>query len=166
MIVVSTKGVRSKARREFIELAAKKILGKLINPRTNLDVEIIFKKMGSADSPARKDLMLFGLCLPEEHGRFPRMFTIEISNEMELHEQMITLSHELVHVKQFATNELYEYARQPIYRWRNKKYTNRVYSRRPWERQAYRLQEKLWKEFVFENPEVCKKMGLYSSSAV
>jgi len=156
MITISVKGQKSHARRQFTELAARAILRKLVNDRMNLDVEIVFKKLSKSETEEG----IVGLCIVEDYGRSPRMFTVEISSEASWADQLSTLSHELIHVKQYATNELYHYAKLGTYRWRNEKYFHTPYSKRPWEREAYRRQNILLKEFAHENYAACKKMML------
>jgi len=61
-------------------------------------------------------------------------------------QQFITLSHELVHMKQFAKGELYDYTYRPeITRWKRRKINveKTDYQDLPWEKEAYKLQRNL-----------------------
>ena len=61
----------------------------------------------------------------------------------------------MVHVMQYATGKMKDLNNEgsTVY-WRGYNYTNYEYRRQPWERQAYRLQEILlreWKKYVGSN---------------
>ena len=62
------------------------------------------------------------------------------------------LCHEMVHVWQWVSGILEDrvYPKSLGYRtlWKGKDYTKTPYSRQPWERQAYRMQEKLFKKYL------------------
>ena len=118
------------------------------------------------DLKKREQCEIIGLCSCEDHGRNPRMFIVEIDNSIPFYDQLLTLAHELVHVKQYATNQLYNYSKKPAYRWRDKVYSEEMYySRRPWEREAYRKQLKLLSEFAAENAEECWKYFIADPTA-
>lgn len=97
-----------------------------------------------------EELGVYGFCSLEKTYR-PREFEIELEKNM-THEDLIkTLFHELVHVKQYATGELVEsglgFACRST-KWKDKDHSKTPYSKQPWERQAFRLQEKLYTEFM------------------
>jgi hypothetical protein len=79
-----------------------------------------------------------------------RTFTIRIDPHIKMSEFVATLCHEMVHVRQYARKELYEYARDPsTTRFRTKKYyTNMSYKNRPWETEAHRLEKELGDSYV------------------
>ena len=65
-----------------------------------------------------------GECQPfhDEPGQPPRIFDICIQPSLKKKDLLETLAHEIVHLKQFAKDELYEYDRLPnVHRWRGKK---------------------------------------------
>ena len=93
-----------------------------------------------------------GDCGPEDDTFPPRLFVIRIDKrELSLADQLKTLFHEIIHVKQFAKGELYNYEKQiNISRWMNRK-INTVemdYTKLPWEREAYRFQEIIIKKWA------------------
>ena len=81
-----------------------------------------------------------------------RSFTIRIDPNIRMKEFVATLCHEMVHVRQYARKELYEYARNPKKtRWRKTQYyTEMKYENRPWEKEAHRLEGKLSKNYIKE----------------
>ena len=54
-------------------------------------------------------------------------------------EVIVTLAHELVHAKQFIKGELHP----SLNKWKRLDYSNVAYSRTPWEKEAYLLEDKL-----------------------
>ena len=82
-----------------------------------------------------------GLCEPVSN----RLFILDVA----LYGNWLsTLAHEMVHVKQFARNELDSNMTQ----WKSNKYCENIeYWDQPWEKEARRLQGKLVEEFE-KNP--------------
>jgi Zn-dependent peptidase ImmA (M78 family) len=72
--------------------------------------------------------------------RTPRTFTIRIDSNLSRKNQLLTLAHEMVHVKQFANGEMKDHRRNPdVVRW-NKQSVNceqTEYWDLPWEIEAY-----------------------------
>ena len=59
---------------------------------------------------------------------------------------LVNLAHEMVHVKQFAREEMDTYG----YRWKSQDFTNTDYWDQPWEKEARRLQYRLAETFSKE----------------
>ncbi len=80
----------------------------------------------------------------------PREFLIEIDKSIDDEEFTETIIHEMVHVKQFAKEELKERFK-PYHRelWFGKEIdTKNKYRSLPWEKDAYKLQVKLYNEYI------------------
>ena len=80
----------------------------------------------------------------------PREFLIEIDKSIDDEEFTETIIHEMVHVKQFAKEELKERFK-PYHRelWFGKEIdTKNKYRSLPWEKDAYKLQVKLYYEYI------------------
>ena len=109
---------------KVVEFCIKELMPRI---RT-LDITVNIKKIKSD---------AVGYCMMEDTNR---EFEIEVSKELSLKEFISTLTHEMVHVKQYARNEMDGCGG----RWKTakvKKGTN--YFDLPWEKEAYRLQDKL-----------------------
>ena len=76
----------------------------------------------------------------------PREFAIALRNFKQLKRVLITLAHEMVHVKQYAYNEMNE----TMTRWRGRKIdvSSIAYTDHPWEIEAFWLEGALYKRFV------------------
>lgn len=79
----------------------------------------------------------------------PRVFEIEVRNHLSAKTTLKTIAHEIVHVKQFAKNEV----DPPLTMWKGKKIdTKKVeYYKLPWEIEAYGLTYGLYINFCIEN---------------
>ena len=107
---------------------------------SSLDVHIILKKLRGLD----------GECSMEDEER--RTFTIEARKNLKLRQLIMTLIHEMVHVKQFARNEMDDFPINGRQRWKSKTLPKSInYDDMPWEKEATRLQEKLTDEFWRED---------------
>ena len=77
----------------------------------------------------------------------PRIFEVRISPNQNRLNTLGTLAHEMVHVKQYVNGELKQYVMREGWRWKNKVMMDddegMYYSKLPWEREAYRKQQKL-----------------------
>ena len=83
-----------------------------------------------------------GYCLALD----PRSFELEIEKTLEGDDLITCVTHEMVHVWQYAVGVLKEKTGCRQF-WKGKEYTGTAYSKQPWERQAYRMQEVLLEEF-------------------
>ena len=76
-------------------------------------------------------------------GKSPRRFKIEISKDLNLTDFIKCVLHEFVHLKQFVKLEMVEQDSGKT-RWKGKSVSKKTkYSDQPWEKEAYRLEEKL-----------------------
>ena len=107
---------------------------------SSLYIYVVLKKLRGVD----------GYCSMEDDTR--RMYSIEIHKNLKLRQLIMTLIHEMVHVKQFARNEMDDFRVNGRYRWKSGSVPKNVtYYDMPWEKEALRLQEKLTDEFWRED---------------
>jgi len=144
---VSVTGLRSKKQQKIFTKAAEFYASLLLNKRTAATVflEINFKRV--------LDDCADGYCHFLSKATGFREFEIDIVKGLPLDETLITLAHEMVHLKQFATNELSgNQTPANITRWQGRSVNeNKVdYWDLPWEIEAhgrerglyYRLEDK------------------------
>ncbi len=80
----------------------------------------------------------------------PRQFLIRISTRQSQNQKLLTLAHELTHVKQFVTNQLFDYAvNSDLSRWHRQviDVTQYAYKDLPWEKDAYATQTPLLRAY-------------------
>jgi|TARA_Y100000385_G_scaffold289723_1_gene360097 hypothetical protein len=104
---------------------------------SSLSIDVILRKMSEGE---------YGYCNIIESNR---SFIIDINKNVSLMDFVSTIIHEMVHVKQFARDEMNGYDM----RWKSKIISVETdYMDLPWEKEAYKLEEKLisqiWKENI------------------
>ena len=79
----------------------------------------------------------------------PRYFLIEVNKNLNERERLMTIAHEMVHVKQYAKMELNE----EMNRWHGKFVdADKIpYIEQPWEIEAYDVGDKLFEDYVNGN---------------
>ena len=98
----------------------------------------------------KKKEQAYGYChIIDDNLNKPREFCIELDASMKysFDQILIWLAHEMVHLKQFVRGELFDYATGKV-QWKRRMYGNVHYEDQPWEKEAYRLEEKLYNEFA------------------
>jgi hypothetical protein len=96
-----------------------------------------------------------GSAIWEDDGYRPKEFTIELDTTVKIRNLLITLAHEMVHVKQWAKDEMYEYMNVAgLVRFKGEKVHMVItdYWDYPWEIEAYGKQLGLFVRF-------CEHMG-------
>ncbi len=110
----------------------------------NLTVQITIKRQ--LDSPDE-----CGECEWVDENARPRKFNIAIKRGQPFREILLTLVHEMVHLRQFARNELFDYTiTSDRSRWHTKVVdtSKTAYRDLPWEREAYGEQRALLYEWA------------------
>lgn len=79
-------------------------------------------------------------------------YIIELKRGMSPELLMITLAHEIIHVKQYVQKELKTiYVKNNVVDvWMGKRYRNVKYNNQPWEQEAFSKDENLYQDFVSE----------------
>ena len=90
-----------------------------------------------------------GSAIWEDNGYRSREFTIELDTTVKIRNLLITLAHEMVHVKQWAKGEMYEYVKPGLVRFHKTKFDidNIDYWDYPWEVEAFGKQLGLFIRF-------------------
>ena len=82
------------------------------------------------------------------------MFTIEADKKMGIKDLVTTNCNEMIHVKQYARKEMDDWSGTGVARWKTKTFNaeKTKYYDLPWEKEAYRLQDKyanlVWNEEI------------------
>lgn len=119
----------------LLEFLGKELLGKLSN---YVYVELQFKDLEKGT---------WGFCSPTDYDyKNHREFEILINRNLVKYNQIKTICHEMVHVKQFARKELRDF-NYNVFKWKGEKLTiddNDYYSS-PWEVEALSKEKPLYK---------------------
>ena len=139
----------NKAIRKLITAAtwfyAEKLMGKrLVN---NLELNIKLKMDIFMENNTE------GTAIWEDESYPPKEFTIELDCDVKIRNMLITLAHEMVHIKQWRKGEMYEYAKLGKVRFMKTKYdmNDLNYWDYPWEIEAFGRQLGLFVRFCEDN---------------
>ena len=101
-----------------------------IKRNINIDIQVVTRCDGENSA----------LCWGDKDGAEIEIARKSFDVKFTLDEMMLNLAHELVHAKQFIKGELHP----SLDKWKRLDYTNVPYSRTPWEKEAYLLEDKLF----------------------
>ena len=149
-MLLHIKGSNKKVRKVVEQAAwyyAEKLMGKRL--LGSLEITINLKKNLLTKEGNE------GSAIWEDDGYRSREFSIELDTTVKIRNLLITLAHEMVHVKQWAKNEMYEYMEPHMVRFKGEKIHLKEtdYWDYPWEIEAYGKQLGLFVRF-------CEEMGL------
>lgn len=129
MHIVDTTG-GNKTQRQISENVVNYMIKYLMPRLRNITVEVRLRKMTSD---------AVGYCMMLDNNR---EFEIEISKDLSIKELVMTICHEMVHVKQYVRKEMDERGQV----WKKKPVAKGTpYYDLPWEKEAYEMQAKLAK---------------------
>lgn len=140
-MIIGVKG-GNKLQRELAKTVAEFVYNKYLSRFKTIMIDFkIVKNLAEKDGAD-------GLCFATDYSK-PRLFEIEIDSNLPLTCFIKTVIHEMIHVKQYVRGELVDRQRgRAKVTWKGKDHTKTSYSKQPWEREAYRLQESLYTEFM------------------
>ena len=132
----------NKKNRQLVEEIVNWCIDEMMPRMRTLDIHVHMSSILKSDGA-------YGWC----HSIDNREFELEIHknrDDYESREDFIkTVMHEMVHVMQWAKGLCKDYA-DGRRMWKDKDHANTPYSKQPWERQAYRMQETLYKKWLTE----------------
>lgn len=130
------------------EIAASAIVyakSKLLPRIRTLEIDVLIRPFDPKDDSV-------GYCLCEDDHKNPRHFSIEVNSKQSLEAFVQTILHEMVHVKQYAYNELnykYEASKSKwLSIWNGKDLTHLPYADQPWEVEALEMEKVLYDGFL------------------
>ena len=143
-MLLHVKGSDNKTRKLVKTAAwwyAEKLMGKRL--LRSLEITINLKK-NLLDKDGHE-----GTAIWEDDNIRPKEFTISLDSTCTIRNILITLAHEMVHIKQWAKGEMYEYAEQDMVRFNKTKFNlaNINYWDYPWEIEAFGRQLGLFVRF-------------------
>lgn len=97
---ISVYGTKNKKLIRDLSDAAEFYANILLDPRMARSIEL--------DIEIEKSLEVEGMMISEEDKKNPRFFTIQLRNKKTDDDIFKTLAHEMVHLKQYAKNQLYK----------------------------------------------------------
>lgn len=131
MLGISVRGriANKKAVYAYIDAVCSELLQN-IKRNISIDIQVVTRCEGENSA----------LCWGDKDGAEIEIARQSFDVKFTLDEMMLNLAHELVHAKQFIKGELHP----NLNKWKRLDYTNVPYSRTPWEKEAYLLEDKLF----------------------
>jgi len=147
MVKIRIKNYKNAKEREKFRRCAKFFIEKLMPNKKRLDITITI----IPDLLKREKLS--GSCEPEDeavnHKHYE--FSIHLDENLNFADKLSILAHELTHVRQFSTGQMYSDARDVnITIWNGKRYNEHKvkYENQPWEKDAQKYEEILLEEIL------------------
>lgn len=131
--------------RKVVKLASLFYANKLMTPRMVNSIELVINVHGEY----HKRTGYLGDVMPvdDEVTNRPKKFEINLDWPKRFKRMLISLGHEMVHVKQYAKGELKFHERGNIVTFQKQQYTDDEYWESPWEIEAYGREPGLWQKF-------------------
>ncbi len=126
--------------RSLIRKAAKWMLADLVSPR--LCQKLVVRIKLNRHLYANENIM--GDCEWMDDNKRPKEFTIRLYAGPNRKRTLKTLSHELIHVKQFAKREMYDHVQNiDLVTWKGQRIDSNMvdYEDHPWEKEAYMMEK-------------------------
>ena len=124
-------------QRDIAEKVVAFCINQLLPKYRTLDITVSFKKL-------QENYGAYGFCNSADYYSKNREFILEIDKDIRLYDLVSTICHEMVHVKQYVKGELSDLFSESGTKWKKKKFSlDYNYDDSPWEKEAFRLEEKL-----------------------
>jgi hypothetical protein len=138
----------SKQKRELTESLSEYVASKIM-PRLNQKIFIHFEFVRNLV----KDESVYGDCMYiDDDIRLHREFLIRLDSGITMQRLLLTVAHEMVHVKQYARNELCSVYKMGKIRFKNKYFSfNTIYWDTPWEIEAHGREQGLYIQWLERN---------------
>ena len=139
--MIAVSGGREK-QRSLVESIVSHMADRILGSRLSRSVYCNFQIISNLDAD--------GWCEWMDDNLRPREFSVQIRKEQNYSQMILTVVHEMVHIRQMARSELYEIFRpRQMQVWKGKRLKKEIpYNKQPWEREAYRLQQPYAREYV------------------
>jgi len=138
-----TGSMADKALKKEMRAAADFFASRLLSEKVNKNIHV--------DLVLTKDLLkedkVYGWCDWIDNNLRPRYFEIEMDADLSRITAIRTLAHEMAHVKQWVYEELKDYVHKDSHWCGRPIDPSTPYRQRPWEADAFRLQNKLASEW-------------------
>ena len=146
MLKIRQHGDPTRVSPELPRMALRYYSERLMSKRlaSNILIRLFYKK-GMV-----KETKLEASCVWDDDNLMPREFTVMVDADLSKRRLLMSLAHEMVHVKQYATGQLRYYVRGPKCKWLGKPIDEESipYVDLPWEKEAWAVEIDLYQEFM------------------
>jgi hypothetical protein len=142
---LKTKGRPAKTDVKLCKEATKWYAHRLLGTRLyhNVEVELVFTNEDMSSD-------VYAYCDWNDSNYKARDFTISVRRDLSKKQTLLAIAHEMVHVKQYAKGELYDYVRSRKCKWKGEVFESHLtgYWDLPWEIEAHSLEKILYNEYI------------------
>ena len=139
------ENITNKEIRDAVFFYLKKLLGNSMSKKITLDIII--------DKELLRTYDMYANISPLEADPRPKHYEMEIDGKLSKRLFLLSLAHEMIHLKQFAKNQMKDLESKQMTRWMGEYYDeeNLDYWSRPWEVEAHHMESLLYKSYIEEN---------------
>lgn len=136
------ENISNKEIRDAVFFYTKKLLGHAMAKKITLDIII--------DKELLKTFDMYANIAPLDADARPKHYEMEIDAKLSRKQFLVSLAHEMIHLKQFAKNQMRDLETKKMTRWMGDYYVeeNIDYWRRPWEVEAHKGERILYEEYI------------------
>lgn len=141
-ITGKAENISNKEIRDAVFFYTKKLLGAAMAKKIVVDIVI--------DKELLKNFEMYANIAPIDPEPRPKYYELEIDAKLSKKQFLVSLAHEIIHLKQFAKNQMKDLETKKMTRWMGDYYVeeNIDYWRRPWEIEAHKGEKILYEEYV------------------
>lgn len=135
-----------------LRYATKYMSSLIMSPQLTKKLDVTLSIIGNKrESDEQGKFILEGQCEWLDNNHFPRKFKVKLNGKMGRRKLLLALAHELVHVKQYAQNELKDTFRGPTnVKWKKEWFDDEAhhYYDLPWEIEAHGRELGMYERYV------------------
>lgn len=136
------ENITNKEIKQAIFFYLKKLLGNSMSQKITVDVVI--------ERDLLKTYEMYAAISPLEADTRPKHYELEIDGKLSKKLFLVSLAHEMIHLKQFAKDQMRDLETKRMTRWMGEYYVedNIDYWSRPWEKEAHELEISLYESYI------------------
>ncbi len=136
------ENISNKEIRDAVFFYLKKLLGNSMSQKITLDIVI--------EKDLLKTYEMYAAISPLEAETRPKHYELEIDSKLPKKQFLVSLAHEMIHLKQFAKDQMRDLESKKMTRWLGQYYDeeNLDYWSRPWEKEAHENEVSLYESYL------------------
>lgn len=143
-ITGKAENISNKEIKQAVFFYLRKLLGNSMSKKITIDVVI--------EKDLFKTYEMYAAISPLEADPRPKHYELEIDAKLSKKQFLVSLAHEMIHLKQFAKDQLRDLETKKMTRWLGEYYVeeNINYWLRPWEMEAHENELIIYKSYLSE----------------
>lgn len=143
-ITGKAENISNKEIRDAVYFYLRKLLGKSMSQKITLYILI--------EKDLLKTYEMYAAISPLETETRPKHYELEIDAKLPKKQFLVSLAHEMIHLKQFAKDQMKDLESKRMTRWLGEYYIeeNLDYWSRPWEKEAHDNEIPLYQSYLAE----------------